>query len=169
MFLGTHACIPLLSVGLVDTFRLNSKKSPVLKNKQFYLLGLAGILPDILWPHTSMHARLTSWTHTIWFLILSFPVIYLLAKKIIKQNYLTFVILFWTAGVLHVLTDVFSGEVSLFYPIQKVIGNRLIPWPVWMYSDITFVSVTIILLILRRRLLIKRFVQVEDELSFNKG
>ena len=54
------------------------------------LIAIAGAAPDVLSPHLSLHARLNSWTHNIWFLIGAIPVFYLLARKFAGERWLTF-------------------------------------------------------------------------------
>lgn len=153
MLLGTHACIPLVTLGTIDIIRLSTNRAPLLKGWPFALVGVAGILPDVLWPHTSIHARLTSWTHTIWFLIGTFPVIWLIAKWTVRRSWRLFALFFWLAMALHIATDAISGGVSLLYPIEGVIGKYYIPWKYWIYSDIGFILVTIVLLSIRFSLL----------------
>ena len=146
MYLGTHACLPVLIVSAIDIIRLSSKKTKFLNNRQLALIGLAGILPDFLWPHFSMQQRLNSWTHTLWFLLLLIPVVLLFARWKIKKDYLKFTLIFWIAASLHVLMDALSGGIKFFYPYGNVIGDYYISHPTWITWDIVFISSTALLL-----------------------
>jgi hypothetical protein len=117
---------------------------------QLFLIGLAGGLPDILWPHFSLYQRMHSWTHTIWFLIGLMPVVLLLAKWKIREGYVKFSILFWLAAMSHILLDGLSGGINLFFPIIKRIGTYYISYHTWVYYDITFVCLMIVVLIQRK-------------------
>ncbi len=146
MYIGTHAFLPVITITAIDIFRLSTKKEPLLSNKQLLLVGIAGILPDILWPHFSIQGRYTSWTHTVWFLIALFPVIWYLFKHTIKTGFLKITLFFWLATFIHIATDALSGGVSLFYPLGNVIGAYYIPYKYWIKSDITFILAGIIII-----------------------
>ena len=153
MFLGTHACLPLIAASTTDIFRLSTNKKPLFTGWQLFFIALAGTLPDVLWPHMSRQARLSSWTHTIWFLIIALLIVYIVARKALKKDFLVFVLFFWIAIALHIMADGFSGGVSLLFPIKKVFGNYLIPWPLWGKIDLLMGSLAISMLILRNRLI----------------
>ena len=159
MYLGTHACMPVLIVSAIDIVRLISRKTIFLNNRQLALTGLAGILPDILWPHFSIQQRLNSWTHTLWFLLLLVPLVLMLAKWRIKQNYLKFSVIFWLAVSLHFLMDALSGGIKFFYPFGDRIGDYYIAHPYWKIWELVFIGSTSILLSIRygiKRYLYKR-------------
>lgn len=154
MYIGTHVCLPVITVVTVDIIRVLRGKQKLLPNWQLFFIGIAGFLPDLLWPHLSRTGRLNSWTHTIWFLILLLPLTLLISKIIMKRKYLLFSILFWLAAVSHVFLDSISGGVRLFYPFNdRIIGNYLIPWPYWVRIDILFIIMLIVLLVNRRILI----------------
>ncbi len=160
MYLGTHACLPLVAASITDIFRVISNRKPLFSGWQLFFIALAGTLPDLLWPHMSRQARLSSWTHTIWFLIGVLPIIYLVAKKVLKKNLLVFVLFFWLAIVLHVFMDGISGGVSLLYPIYNVFGHYYIPWPLWLKIDLFMMSISFTIIFLRHRII---------QIKINKG
>ena len=149
MYLGTHACMPVLVVSAIDIVRLITGKTKILNNRQLVFIGLAGILPDVLWPHFSMQQRLNSWTHTVWFLIILAPVVFILAKWKIKQNYLKFSVIFWLAVSLHLLMDALSGGIKFFFPFGDRIGDYYIAHPHWKIWELVFVGSTSILIFVR--------------------
>jgi len=149
MYIGTHACIPLVIASAIDIVRLRNHKDKLLSNTQYLLLALAGVLPDFLWPHFSMHQRLTSWTHTIWFLAVLFPAVFFFSKWRFGKDALKFTVIFWMAAVLHIFMDGISGGVPLYYPFGNVVGKRYISHGAWLKWDIVLMSVTMLLLFLR--------------------
>jgi len=149
MYIGTHACLPLAIVSVIDIVRIQYRKDRLLNNIQYSLLALGGVLPDFLWPHFNMHQRLTSWTHTFWFLVIFFPVVYVLSKWLIKKNVLKFTIIFWMAALLHIFADAISGGVSFFYPFGKVMGSYVISHHSWITYDIILICLTVSLIFLR--------------------
>ncbi len=150
MYIGTHICLPVAAIVVADIARGLKGKDKLLPNKQLFLIAIAGFLPDLLWPHFSRTGRLNSWTHTIWFLALLLPIVILISRKIVKNKFLLFSVLFWLASVLHILTDALSGGVRLFYPFNGIIGSYSVPWPMWIKSDIFFVILLAVLLVNRR-------------------
>lgn len=141
----THACLPVVLVSAAEIILNKQNKVDYLSNWQLVLIGVAGMLPDLLWPHFSLRQRMHSPTHTIWFLSVVFPIVFLLAKWKLKEGYVRFSLLFWMAVALHIAADAISGGVNLLYPISAKIGMYLIPYRLWVRSDIIFVGLTIIL------------------------
>jgi hypothetical protein len=154
MYVGTHVCLPLIPIVTIDIVRVLRGKQKLLTNWQLFFVGIAGFLPDLLWPHFSRAGRLNSLTHTIWFLVLILPLVFLAARITIKQNYILFSLLFWLATVSHVFLDTISGGARLLYPLsEKISGSYFVPWPLWLKMDILFVILLTILLVNRRILI----------------
>ena len=149
MYIGTHACLPIVVISSIDIIRLSFSRERLLTNKQLALIGLAGVLPDFLWPHFSMQQRLHSWTHAQWFLILLFPIILLISKKRVKNQFVKFSLIFWITVILHLFMDALSGGINFFYPLGNIIGGYYISHPTWITWDIVFISATILLLFFR--------------------
>lgn len=149
MYIGTHACLPVAIISSIDIVRMSFRREAILNNGQLALIALAGVLPDLLWPHFSIQQRLNSWTHTLWFLLLLMPVILLFSKWRIKKNYLKFSLIFWLAASLHLLMDALSGGIKFFYPLGDKIGSYYIPYPTWKNWEVVLISSTAILLYIR--------------------
>ena len=152
MMLGTHAALPLIGVTALDIYRISSNKDRLTTNWQLFFIGIGGILPDLLWPHFSMEGRLSSYTHTLWFILLLIPVTYWISRKMNSKNVLFFSVVFVFAALLHIVTDAISGGVSFFYPIKGVWGTRLVPYYLWFEADMIFLSIALILNLIRYRL-----------------
>jgi hypothetical protein len=113
MYVGTHVCLPVITVVSIDIIRVLRGKEGLLTNWQLFFIGVAGFLPDLLWPHLSRTGRLNSWTHTLWFLIVLLPLVLLFSRLIMKHKFLKFSLFFWLAAVSHVILDIISGGVRL--------------------------------------------------------
>lgn len=144
-----HACLPLVIIKIADT--VSPHKSGWLSNKQLFFIAIAGILPDFLWPHFSLQQRLTSPTHTIWFLIFLIPVVYLLARWEEKENYLRFTFFFLFAYASHIALDSISGGVNLLYPIKSKIGAYFISYPTWLFYDLILAGLAMLLVFIKRK------------------
>ncbi len=151
MFWGTHIALPVLAASSIELLRLRKKKARLLTNTQIRLIGLAGILPDVLWPHFSLHSRHNSWTHTLWFLIAVYLVVLIASRRFAPSNWKVFSALFVLGSFLHILADGFAGGVSFLYPLGEVYGGKYIPWNTWLYSDIVFVAATVLIVIFLRK------------------
>lgn len=149
MYIGTHAFLPVIAITTAEIITVTFKKQRHFSGIQILLIGIAGILPDLLWPHTSLKARYNSWTHTLWFLLILLPLIYIISAKLFKKNTLLFSLSCWFASLLHIITDALSGGVSFFYPLGDVIGQYYIPYPYWIKSDFVFICVGLSLLLIR--------------------
>jgi hypothetical protein len=145
----THACLPLVIVKIADTVQPNISER--LNNKQLCFIGLAGILPDLLWPHFSLQQRMNSPTHTVWFLLFLIPVVYSLARWKAKENYLRFSIFFIFAFASHIALDSISGGVNLWYPIKSKIGTYFISYHKWLLCDLLLAVTTVIVLVFIKR------------------
>lgn len=141
-----HACLPLIIAKVANVVPRN--KSRILSNKQLFFIGIAGILPDLLWPHFSLQQRMSSPTHTIWFLLILIQIVYLLARSKAKEKYLRFTIFFIFAYASHLALDSISGGVNLLYPIKSKIGAYFISYQTWLFYDLLLAVITIILLVL---------------------
>ncbi len=154
MYIGTHVCLPVITVVTIDIVRVLRGKQKLISNWQLLLIGIAGFLPDLLWPHFSRIGRLNSWTHTIWFLLILLPLVLLSTRLIMKRKFLLFSFIFWLSAVSHILLDIISGGVRLLFPFNdRITGSYLLSWPLWIRIDILFVILLSILLVNRRVLI----------------
>lgn len=152
MMLGTHAALPVIGVTALDIYRLFNNQERLLTNWQLFFIGVGGILPDLLWPHFSMQGRLTSYTHTMWFLFLIIPITYYIANKTYKKNVPVFTCFFVLAVALHLAIDAISGGISLFYPIKAIWGFSIVPFRLWITADIVLLSIMVTLNFVRYRI-----------------
>lgn len=152
MYIGTHACLPVVIISSIDIVRMNFGRDRILNNGQLAFIALAGVLPDFLWPHFSMHQRLNSWTHTLWFLLLLLPIVILISRRTLKNDYVKFSLIFWMAAFLHLFMDTLSGGIKFFLPFGDIIGGYYIPHPTWKIWEIVFIGSAALLLFIRYRI-----------------
>lgn len=121
----THALIPVICA------RLAVKRNVWMGRWTPYQIALAGASPDLLNPHLSLEARMTSWSHGLpaW---LAFTAI-LIISSLVSRGKLPMSLVCWLSGayLLHIACDAISGGVNLLYPVKTwVIGDYWID-PVW--------------------------------------
>ncbi|MGW8180523.1 MAG: hypothetical protein ACWGQW_17455, partial [bacterium] len=116
MFVGTHAFLPVLAASLVNARKVRSGKRDLFTIKELMFIGITGCLPDLLSPHISLSARLSSWTHNIWFLFFSLPLFLAFASFVSPRHPLVLGTFLWVAIALHLLVDFGSGGITPFYP-----------------------------------------------------
>jgi len=150
MFVGTHAALPVLIAASVELGRVAAGKRRVISTWGFVSLGVAGILPDLLSPHLSLHARLTSWTHNIWFLMGMLPPALILGRRM--AGGLTMGVALWVALSLHLAADMITGGISPLFPWGERVGIRTIPFRFWWALDLFLVPSAVFLVYLVSRL-----------------
>ncbi len=162
MFVGTHSFVPILAASAVNAYRVNFGRKSLFTVKELAFIGLAGTLPDLLSPHISLGARLSSWTHNFWFLLFSAPFLFAFAWLISRQK--TFLLggFFWLALALHLLIDISSGGISPFYPLGPVIGFRIVPFHYWIFVDALVILSSLLLAYWVRR--VKTAAQVKESM-----
>ena len=151
MFVGTHAFLPVLVASAVNAYRVRSGRRSLFTVKELVLIGVAGSLPDLLSPHISLSARLSSWTHNLWFLLGSCPILLMSAWFLSRQKHLLLGIFLWAAVALHLIVDMSSGGISPFYPFEAVIGFRTVPFHYWFHLDVFLISAFLLLAFWVRR------------------
>jgi membrane-bound metal-dependent hydrolase YbcI (DUF457 family) len=121
----THALIPVICA------RLITREPKWMGRWGLLQIGFAGALPDILNPHLSLEARMTSWSHGLpfWFVLTMFALIISLLWRSIFYPQL--VICMSLAYLLHILCDAISGGVDLFYPFGSFILGYYWFDPLW--------------------------------------
>jgi membrane-bound metal-dependent hydrolase YbcI (DUF457 family) len=143
----THILVPMVLVDFIRDhgFKKHRRMWP---NKYIFLVGIAGLLPDIDMPisifltgDTYLHR---TFTHTIWFpllFLLIFVVSYKFFKiaKILKFNIWKASFMIFVGITIHLILDAtLAGTVNLLYPLnQAQFGLNLVPesW-VWFYSSL---------------------------------
>lgn len=114
----THALLPVICTGLV------AKNAKWLGRWELVATGLAGALPDLLTPHLSLEARMTSWSHGIpcWLTFSLALIIYSIVSRGRLAARLTF--LLSGAYLFHMICDAISGGLNFLHPL----GN-------WTWGD----------------------------------
>jgi hypothetical protein len=120
-----HASAPLLALAVYNKIKKvkNGEKIP---SFWFIVIGIAGILPDLLKPHLSASERLGI-SHSIFF-PLFFLGFYLVLKSF-KNKYGIYFLLFFWGTLLHLILDMVTGVVFLFYPLNYFTLNEVIFFP----------------------------------------
>lgn len=121
----THALIPVICV------RLITSRPKWLGRWGLIQVGLAGALPDLLNPHFSLEARMTSWSHGLPF-CLAISTILVLGSLISRGKLSPQVAMCMSAAyLLHIACDAISGGVDLFYPLGSRIWGDYWVDPLW--------------------------------------
>lgn len=153
MFVVTHALVPVLAAQCAQAASLATRQRLLFtESRSFVAIGLAGGAPDLLSPHLSLAARYASWTHNVWFLLGIIPVIFLLARIFDPASrHLTCAAL-WIAVALHLATDACSNGINWLYPLRhEILGTTLIPYRLWIWSDLlVLILVPLTALVLRK-------------------
>lgn len=147
MLLGTHILLPIIPLAW-RRYKLSQEKKTGHRLREIAVVGLFGALPDLLNPHLSLEARLSSWSHGLPFVGILAALLLLgcIPKAspltIIRAAYLLF------AYCLHLFCDAISGGIAWLYPFSDhVIGAAYIkPGLLWFASDFFLVITAYVLL-----------------------
>jgi hypothetical protein len=133
----THALAPVVLTRLCIGWR---KPQP---RRTWLLIGLAGALPDLLNPHLSLEARMTSWSHGIPFWA-GFSVLLLVVSLCTRKRLPPWLALLMSAAYLfHLFCDAISGGLNLLYPARDLFwGEYWVPPWTWAPLDVLFTLVT---------------------------
>jgi hypothetical protein len=125
MNIFTHALIPVIVA------RATSKGSGWTGPWKFVAIGIAGGLPDILSPHLSLDARMTSWSHGIpcWSLFTAAMVLIAILSR--KRMSVGLALILSGAYLLHLLCDAVSGGVDFLYPLGNWTWGAYWVDPIW--------------------------------------
>ncbi|MDG2123169.1 MAG: metal-dependent hydrolase, partial [Verrucomicrobiales bacterium] len=141
MFVVTHALSPVVLVGLVDVVVLESRRQRWLRRRQYVGVAVAGSLPDVFWPHLSLAARMSSPTHTVWFLMVVAVVAAVWAGRFVDPNRRWLMAGLMTAACgWHLFCDAIAGGIKWGYPVfEHVVARRWVPYPTWLFLDLACV------------------------------
>ncbi|RYD25985.1 MAG: hypothetical protein EOP87_23490 [Verrucomicrobiaceae bacterium] len=94
-------------------------------------IGLAGAMPDLVSPHLSLAARMTSWSNGLpfWGGLTVLPVIVSMIKPRLLP--LKLAALLSTAYLLHMACDTISGGINWLYPVGSFMWGDYYVDPVW--------------------------------------
>jgi len=127
----THALLPVIAT------RLAAGKAPWLGRWGLIAVGIAGALPDVLSPHLSLAARMSSWSHGLLFWGV-LTVILLLASLLSRRRMtIRLAIACSAAYLLHLFCDAISGGINWAYPVaDRIWGAYWVDPILWVPLDI---------------------------------
>ncbi|MEO5914208.1 MAG: metal-dependent hydrolase [Luteolibacter sp.] len=133
----THALAPVILT------RLAFGRPAWLRSYGFLAIGIAGALPDLLNPHLSLAARLSSWSHGLpfWLLFTVLMFSLTLLKKLKLSWQLASILSF--SYVFHMFCDSISGGVDWFYPFGHLqLGDYFVDPIYWVPLDVVLFLIT---------------------------
>jgi len=133
MDIVTHALAPVLIA------RLICRGDKRLGGRALIAIGVAGALPDLICPHLSLEARMSSWSHGLpcWGVFAVGCLVGNLANP--RRVPLRLACLLAFAYLLHLVCDAVSGGVDWLYPVGHFVWGEYWVDPVWWIPlDVTF-------------------------------
>ncbi len=143
--------MPVIAATAVNAVYVKRKGRLLFQVRHLGAIAVGGVLPDIVWPHLSLHARLTSWSHTVWFLAALVPILILFGRKLLGPGWKPAAVAAWLAVLLHLGVDTISGGTAPLYPLGGRIGIRTISFHYWIFVDLVTVPVAILCFLWTRR------------------
>ena len=139
----SHIVYPVVFAQSANIYGIHKRNTRFFHWKYLLLIGLCGGLPDILSPHLALGARYNSFTHSLWFLLVTLVSAFFLARKF--QKYKTVIYFCWFAVLFHLLCDMVAGGINLLAPFgEMIIGRHYLPFDLWIPLDIAGVLFLII-------------------------
>lgn len=142
MFIVSHFSVPFYSYFLTNRFVKSHDNNKSLFITSF-LVGMTGIIPDLINFHLTLAARHNSISHTIWFPLLFFIICsgVILTIKTIRNS-----LIFWLPFAIstHLFLDGISGGIRLFFPHTSIIGKYYLMPAWWGITDICFFLLLIV-------------------------
>jgi len=152
MFALTHICLPVAAAVVMNVFARRQGYGDPFTPWTYALVGLFGILPDLLHPHLYLHERLDSWSHGIPAVVavtLLGGVIMATQRHRVASVYALMCVLAYGA---HVGGDMISGGIRPWYPWSPVVwGTNWVPPGQWITLDILTTLFTAALFYVARR------------------
>ncbi len=153
MFLGSHFAAPIMGALLLESRGKKKNLSHAITKEEYLVLGLIGMMPDMLYPHFGGGSHYQSFTHSLWAFGLFTGAILLIGKTVYKNlsnRYIVYMILALSS---HYLIDFFSGGVLWLYPFsESKIGYALIPLKTWVILDFTLIITMLLMMKYRNRM-----------------
>jgi len=133
----THALAPVIVT------KLSVGHPPWIRKYGFIVIGLFGALPDVLNPHLSLAARLSSWSHGLPFwggLTVSLFLLSIIRRSWIDPKLATVLSL---AYLFHMICDAISGSINWLYPLGDFIWGDYYVDPIyWIPLDVVCFLIT---------------------------
>jgi len=123
-----HISASLLSLSIYDKIR-KAKDKIGLPSFCFIIIGFAGIFPDLLKPHLFAVGK-TSISHSVFFPLIFLAIYLLLKLKKIEFN--VFFLLFFIGTLIHLILDMISGVVFIFYPLSDYTFHKMVLFPAYL-------------------------------------
>lgn len=135
MTIISHISLPILIAGALNLRAVKRSESLPFSRRGMFLIGFCGMLPDLLTPHLSLHARYVSWSHSLWFLAPFLLLCLILAARLAPRHrpVLHFC---WIAVLLHLLCDMLSGGLNPLAPFGHPFGDYYLPPLYWLHLDL---------------------------------
>ena len=121
----SHIAVPLLSLAIYNRIR-KARGKIVVPSFCFIVIGLAGVLPDLLNPHFLASERV-GFSHSIFF-PLFFLIIYFILKLRHSKNSI-YPFLFFAGLSIHLVLDIITGQMEIFYPLSNYTFDSLVLFP----------------------------------------
>jgi hypothetical protein len=103
----------------------------------FTAIALAGALPDLINPHLSLQARMSSWSHGLPFWVLFSVILFGTAHLSDKRIPVPLAALCSAAYLFHLFCDAISGGVNWLYPFKDFIwGDYWVDPVFWIPLDV---------------------------------
>jgi len=118
----SHIAAPLLLLAIYNRTR-KSKGKIITSSFYFIVIGFAGIFPDLLNPHLFVSERV-GFFHSIFFPLLFLLIYFFLKLKHNKYSICPF--LFFVGTIIHLILDILTGQVEIFYPLSNYTFNNLV-------------------------------------------
>ena len=121
----THALAPVILT------RLAFGKPAWMPRFGLVAIGVAGAMPDLVNPHLSLAARMTSWSHGLPFW--GGLTVVLLGFALVKRRLLPvrLAVLLSAAYLLHMVCDAISGGINWMFPVGNFVWGDYFVDPVW--------------------------------------
>ena len=171
MFVVTHALLPVLAAQCAQGASLAMRRRLLfIEPRSLIAIGVAGAAPDLLSPHLSLAARYSSWTHNVWFVLGAILVIFLIARLFDPISRRLTCVSLWLAIVLHLATDACSNGINWLHPLRHdILGTTLIPYRLWIWSDLLFVVLVLVMALVVRTLHLRAADHVPPERIAESG
>ncbi len=153
MFDGFHALLPVTGCLAIEVVSLKWRGVRVFPDWTLPVVALFGVLPDLCSPHISLEDRYESWSHTLLFLVLLFPVCAGMTWWFPKGTRVRVAVVGWVATALHLAADAVSGGIPWLQPWSEMpIGDYHIRPDDWLFFDAGFIVLALVGWWLRHRL-----------------
>jgi len=133
----THCLLPVIAVSLAQRHHRSIEHHlTIFSTKELCAIGLFGAAPDIINPHLSLAARLTSWSHGLPFF--GFLILLVISVRIYKPQILNTHLSLCLLGayLLHLTCDAIAGGLAWLYPFNhSVIGDYYYNPIYWIPTD----------------------------------